>query len=173
MNEDAENALIENELRALQPAAVSERLAGRISDLLASPGLPPRRAAWWHRLGFARPTAALGWGLASPAMAVAVTLLIVRAHAGTPSPDNPTPRTSAAVESARVTPSKETRNATAANVLHGTFDEGVVPDGDDGLFRRVMYRSTDHVQWRNPRTGAEWEVSYPREDVLLVPINAE
>ena len=178
MIDDPEDAQFEKELQTLRPTAVSRQLEDRIAGLLTAPApLIHERTTWWQLLGFARPAAALGWGLLSPAAVAAVTLITLRPHARSPLPSPPASRSKTAGEPAPLADgyvaANETAGAIAANVVYGATDEGVVPDGGDGLARRIRYRSTDHVQWRNPRTGAEWEISYPREDVLLVPVKAE
>ena len=146
---------LERELRRFQPAPPSEKLRRRLASVLDQPA--PPTVPWWQRLGFSRPAAALVWGLLSPAGAVAVALVFA-GHRPTgdslPSPTAPTV-------------------AQAENVLYQTLDEGVVLDGSREPRRRVCYRSTDQVRWHNPASGAQWEVSYPREDTLLIPIQAE
>jgi len=35
--------------------------------------------------------------------------------------------------------------------------------------RRVRSRKRETVQWKNPQTGATLRVSYPQEEVTLIP----
>ncbi len=154
MSEEPED--LEREFRRFQPAPPSEGLHRRLAAVLDIPTRPPTRA-WWQRLGFNRPAAALGWGLLSPVASV-VTAMIFTGHRAL---DEPLP-------SPVVLPVTQ-----AANVLYQTLDEGVVMNGSQQPVRRVRYRSADQVRWHNPQSGAQWEVSYPREDILLLPIQAE
>ena len=154
MNEEPTE--LERELRLCQPALPSEQLLQRLATVLDR-RVPPPAERWWQRLGFSRPAAALVWGLLSPAAAVAVALLFAGhqpSGGSLPSPAAP------AV-------------AQAANVLYQTLDEGVVLNGSREPVRKVRYRSADQVRWHNPESGAQWEVSYPREDTLLIPVQAE
>ena len=147
---------LEHELRRFQPAPPSEGLQRRLAAVLDHPTRSPAHT-WWQRLGFNGPAAAIGWGLLSPAAAAAMAMIF----AGQRTASEPLP-------SPVVLPVTQ-----AANVLYQTVDEGVVMNGSQQPVRRVRYRSADQVRWHNPQSGAQWEVSYPREDVLLLPIQAE
>ncbi len=168
MNEDPTD--LERELRRLQPMKPDQRLIDRIAEVLDQPGAgAPRLAyAWWQRLGFNRPAAALGWGLLCPASAACVAILVA-GHLRTEVP-LPSPSTAPAVAHGGLPTTSGTQ---AVNVLYQTLDEGVVSNDGQEAVRRVRYRSADRVSWHNPQSGAQWEVSYPREDVLLIPVQAE
>ena len=159
-------ATFEDELRKLRPAAVSEQLETRVASMLEAN--PPSVIPWWQRLGFNRPAAAFGWGLVAPALTVAAVIATIQVTGFQRPPVHP-------ASGQRQTAGNEPAPGAvrASNVLYQTQDDGVVLDGSQEPVRRVRYRSTDLVRWRNPTTGARWEVSYPREDVALVPVHVD
>ena len=59
-------------------------------------------------------------------------------------------------------------------VLYDTKDEGLhFADGQDEPMRRLRSRKRETVQWKNPQTGASLRVSYPKEEVTLIPISGQ
>jgi hypothetical protein len=172
MNDDF--ADLETELRAFQPLRPSAALEHRLAQAFAVAAKPAPVQTWWQKLGFRQPLAAFTWGLATPAAAVcAVLLLHVAAPAGGPSEASGSRRTSLTpLPAATVAANNSDFEPDAtSNVVYQTDDEGVVYDADQQPARQVRYRSHDTLAWRNPRTGAQVEVSYPREDVVLTPVS--
>jgi hypothetical protein len=56
-------------------------------------------------------------------------------------------------------------------VVYHTRDEGLhFPASSNQPMRRVRSQSRDTLQWRNPKTGATLRISYPRDEVSLVPV---
>jgi hypothetical protein len=131
---------------------------------------------WWS----------LGAGLA--AAAAAVVLLIARIS--TNQTQNET------TEIAQVSPPSQTRPALpsfsgrsgidgsmssnkfvssgATQVVYNTRDEGLqFADGSQQPLRRLRYRTQQTWQWRNPSTGASLRVSYPSEEVVLIPVSGQ
>lgn len=164
MNE--EFADLENELRAWAPIEPSRGLESRIAQALeAAPADGMREAGGWlARFGFSRPAVAFAWGLAAPSLAF-LLLIMLRGGPGT---DAVPARTAPQAQAAEAfTP------ATASNELYATSDEGVVYDSNRQPVRRVRYVSRDTLDWRDARSGATYEVSYPREDVVMTPINLQ
>jgi hypothetical protein len=59
-------------------------------------------------------------------------------------------------------------------VVYHTRDEGVhFPNSSEQPMRRVRSRSRETLQWRNPKTGASLRISYPSEEVSLVPVTGQ
>ena len=59
-------------------------------------------------------------------------------------------------------------------VVYNTRDEGLhFPAGYDEPMRRVRYQKRETLQWRNPTTGASLRISYPSEQVSLVPVTGQ
>ena len=173
---------LENQLRALRPAAPSAGLENCLADALREP--LPRSRGWWEWLGFHNPMAAFGWGIVVPTAAAAMAITLFHLAVVTPGPSDGNRSTARNTQSvndrlaiaselrpAAVDGSGEIQDGNASSVLYETSDEGVVLTGQQQKpARRVRYRSEDTLQWRNPRTGASIEVSYPREEVVLTPI---
>lgn len=59
-------------------------------------------------------------------------------------------------------------------VVYQTRDEGLLfPAGSEQPMRRLRSQMHETLQWRNPGTGASLRVSYPSEEVELVPISGQ
>jgi len=183
---------LENDLKALRPARPSPVLFERIEEAMhdcragASPARQPERLAynWWS----------LGAGLL--AAAAAVVLLIARINTDQTrdedteiaqvSPSSQ-PRLAAAPKLGQGGPSFSGRSgvdgstssnkfipAGATQVVYNTRDEGLqFADGSKQPLRRLRYQTQETWQWRNPSTGASLRVSYPSEEVVLIPVSGQ
>ena len=92
----------------------------------------------------------------------------------------PTDKTKQTIASA--TPSLQQRAAALPNyqatgltqVVYSKRDEGLVfPPGAEGPSRRVRTARRETLQWRDRQTGARLVVSYPTEEVTLVPVSGQ
>jgi hypothetical protein len=64
--------------------------------------------------------------------------------------------------------------AAATQVVYNTRDEGLqFTDGSRQPLRRLRYQTRQTWQWRNPSTGASLRVSYPSEEVVLIPVSGQ
>jgi hypothetical protein len=64
--------------------------------------------------------------------------------------------------------------AAATQVVYNTRDEGLqFADGSRQPLRRLRYQTRQTWQWRNPSTGASLRVSYPSEEVVLIPVSGQ
>ena len=64
--------------------------------------------------------------------------------------------------------------AGATQVVYNTRDEGLqFADGSQQPLRRLRYQTRETWQWRNPSTGASLRVSYPSEEVVLIPVSGQ
>jgi hypothetical protein len=62
----------------------------------------------------------------------------------------------------------------ATQVVYNTRDEGLqFADGSQQPLRRLRYQTQQTWQWRNPSTGASLRVSYPSEEVVLIPVSGQ
>lgn len=165
---------LEAELKKLRPRAVSPELATRLEQSLteevagrgtASAGILPKRRSF-------RPNwIALGLGLA----AAAIFLMLARVNVDKASSKSaglalitPAPVTPAARVDANFIPSALTQ------VVYDRRDEGLhYSKGADQPMRRVRTHKQETVQWKNPQTGASLRVSYPTEEVTLIPISGQ
>jgi hypothetical protein len=168
MNDDF--ADLETELRAFQPLRPTAALEARLAQALAAASHPRPAIPWWTRLGFRQPLAAFAWGFATPAAAVCAVLVLHVQGVDASRAAAPIARQPAARVAAAETASGGFEPAKTSNVVYQTDDEGVVYDGDQQPERQVRYRSNETLAWRNPHTGAQVEVSYPREEVVLTPL---
>ena len=161
---------LEAELKKLRPRPASPDLAGRIEISLAqeavgrgtaTAGVLPKQRRF-------RPNwIALGLGLA----AAATFLLLARMNVDRPSKSTglalltPAPIAPAAKVDDAFVPSALTQ------VVYDRKDEGLhYAEGQDEPMRRVRSRKRETVQWKNPQTGASLRVSYPKEEVTLIPV---
>jgi hypothetical protein len=168
---------IENELKKLRPARPSPILFERVEQAVEDRGagrLPARTAFgsllnWWS----------LGFGLAGAAILVlfaAVTMerqheqrggVAESSSAGTGKPMLPqTEQSSAALD--RFVP------AGGTNVVYNRRDEGLhFSDASQRPVRRLRYQTQQTWRWRNPETGASLRVSYPSEEIVLIPVSGQ
>lgn len=158
---DEDFAELEAELAKLQPRAVPPHLGRRIASELA-----PRPAGGlfaklgrveWRRW---RPMA-LG-ALAGAALIVQVS----RTAQPEPAPHRPAASGSSPRAGwAGFVPAKATRT------LYAARDEGLVyPASNPVPSRRWRLAARDTLAWRNQATNAVITISYPREEVLLLPV---
>src|SRR5262249_19264481 len=57
---------------------------------------------------------------------------------------------------------------------YNTRDEGLqFTNASPQPVRRLRYHSRQTWQWRNPTTGASLRVSYPSEEVVLIPVSGQ
>jgi hypothetical protein len=62
----------------------------------------------------------------------------------------------------------------ATQVVYNTRNEGLqFTDRSEQPLRRLRYQTQETWQWRNPATGASLRVSYPSEEVVLIPVSGQ
>lgn len=160
---------LEAELKKLRPRPASPDLVARIETGLAevagrgtaTAGVLPKRRSFrpnWFALGF---------GLA----AAAIFLLLARVNVDQPSNSTglalltPAPIAPAAKLDDAFIPAAMTQ------VVYDRKDEGLhYTEGQEEPMRRLRSRKQETVQWKNPQTGATLRVSYPKEEVTLIPV---
>jgi hypothetical protein len=171
---------IESELKTLRPAQPSGALFARVGQALAdSQNVKIIRPARF-RLNWA----AAGFGLAT----AAVFLLLARV-----STDRTRARSETVVQGS---PATETRHVLPARrggseaegprsvdqfipagtteVVYDALDDGLrFVDGSEVPMRRLRYQTHETLQWLNPHTGESLRVSYPSEEIVLLPISGQ
>ena len=184
---------LENDLKALRPARPSPVLFERIEEAMAdcragaSPAGRPERSPynWWS----------LGFGVA--AAAAVILLLLARINTDqTRSEGEEIAQVSPASEATQVLPGTQqlgeggpvrgrsgVEGSTALNkfipagatqVVYNERDEGLqFTDNSKQPLRRLRYQTRQTWQWRNPTTGASLRVSYPSEEVVLIPVSGQ
>jgi len=128
----------------------------------------------------------LGIGLA--AAAAAVVLLIARINTDqTRNEDTEIAQGSPSSQTRPILPSFSGRSGVdgsmssnkfvpsgATQVVYNTRNEGLqFGDGSKQPLRRLRYQTQQTWQWRNPSTGASLRVSYPSEEVVLIPVSGQ
>ena len=167
---------LERELRKLRPAQPSPVLFERVGEALqncragASPARKPARSPynWWS----------LGFGLAAAAVLIlfaAVTMERRHEQQPTVAQSSPAPETSALLPGLEQSRShSKFVPAGGTNVVYNTRDEGLhFADGSERPVRRVRYNTQQTWRWRNPETGASLRVSYPSEEIVLIPVSGQ
>jgi hypothetical protein len=176
---------LENDLKALRPARPSPVLFERIEAAMAE----DRRvsadvdAGWNWRLLTQMP---LRFGIGLAAAAAAVLLLLARFNTDqTRNEDTEIAQVSPPSQTRPVLPSFSGRSggsmssnkfvpSGATQVVYDTRDEGLqFADGSKQPLRRLRYQTQQTWQWRNPSTGASLRVSYPSEEVVLIPVSGQ
>jgi hypothetical protein len=167
---------LENELRKLRPAQPSPVLFDRVGEALqncrtgASAARQPARLLynWWS----------LGFGVAAAAVLIlfAVVTMEHRSEREQTVAQNLPARETRSVPLATepaTSPGKFV-SAGGTNVVYNTRDEGLhFADGSERPVRRVRYHTQQTWRWRNPETGASLRVSYPSEEIVLIPVSGQ
>jgi hypothetical protein len=139
----------------------------------------PKQLARAHQTRF-------GFAIGLAAAAAAVLLLLARIDTDeTQNPDKEIAQSSTAAKTRSSTVSGANRvdramasnkfvPAGATQVVYNERDEGLqFADGGNQPLRRLRYQTRQTWQWRNPSTGASLRVSYPSEEVVLVPVSGQ
>ena len=165
---------LEADLKKLRPRCVSPDLQARIEVSLAKTEAAGRGVATAGVLPkqkrFRPNWIALGLGLA----AAATFLVLARVNV-----DHPAKSTGLALLTpAPITPTAKAMDsfvpAAMTQVVYETKDEGLhYQNGKDEPVRRLRSKKRETVQWKNPQTGASLRVTYPTEEVTLVPISGQ
>jgi hypothetical protein len=163
---------LESELRKLRPAPPSPELFSRVERALVDVAEKNKSADnVVHPDRFRVNWVSLGLGLA----AAAVLLVVARIEINRPSKKipavaslTPVPRAKPGAIKNRLLPAGFTQ------VVYNTRDEGLhFADGSDQPMRRLRYQTHETLQWRNAATGASLRVSYPSEQVELIPVSGQ
>ena len=163
---------LENELKKLRPRATSPELATRIERALAeAPSATPTAGVLSQPGKFRMNWIGLGLGLA----AAASFLILARVNVDkkpVKSPSvaavSPVPLTAVPAANDYFVPAGVTQ------VVYNTRDEGLhfTEDAEQPV-RRMRSRMRETLKWNNPQTGASLRVSYPSEEVTLIPATGQ
>ena len=156
---------LERELKRLQPVKPSATLMDRIEQALAHLTEIPANVIAPRR--FTINWVGLGLGLAAAAAFLILARIDFRPAARTQS------RMTTAVPQSAV-PQPNFVPAAVTRVVYHTRDEGLVfPGGQERPARRVRTAQRETLQWRDPQSGASLRVSYPTEEVTLIPVSGQ
>jgi len=159
---------IENELKKLRPVHPSHGFVARVEQAMADQEISEDKII--RPNPFLINWVGLGFGVA----AAAVFLLLARINTEQrPEKGNKIAQAPSASET-RSTSSGEFIPSAATQVVYNTRDEGLqFADASAQPLRRIRYQTHQTWQWRNPATGASLRVSYPSEEIVLIPISGQ
>jgi len=171
---------LERELRKLRPAQPSPVLFERVGEALENCRASVSDAKWkrWRFTETPYNWVSLGFGLAAAAVLIlfaAVTMERRHEHQQTVAQSSPASKaqpvplgTERSISPSRFVP------AGGSNVVYNARDEGLhFADGSERPVRRVRYHTQQTWRWRNPETGASLRVSYPSEEIVLIPVSGQ
>jgi hypothetical protein len=173
---------LEKELSKLRPAQPSPVLFERVEEALKDGRVgvkerwsPARR---WVGLETAHPWWSLGFGLAAAAVLIlfaAVTMERRHEQQETIAQSSPASEPRAVLPGVEHAPTHSRFiPAGGTNVVYNARDEGLhFSDGSERPVRRVRYNTKQTWRWRNPETGASLRVSYPSEEIVLIPVSGQ
>jgi hypothetical protein len=162
---------LEIELKKLRPRSPTAGLARRIEDALTDGKLAlPTAGVSPKRRNFRVNWFGIGLGLAA-ATAFLVLARVNVDRAGTKSnlaAISPIPSLVRTPTTDKFVPVGLTQ------VVYNTTDEGLLfPAGASEPVRRLRSQKRETLQWRNPKTGTSLRVSYPSEEVTLIPVSGQ
>ncbi|HEY4283892.1 MAG TPA: hypothetical protein VGM62_12575 [Chthoniobacterales bacterium] len=172
MNEDFSE--LEAQLKAMRPSRLRERFVTRLERAMSEPAPVAASEKIIRPIQF-RTRWLVGLGLA----AAAALLLLVRANFETPVSEKRVASTSPEPTVAPVRASEDAIQNTfiptgRTEVVYHQRDEGLLfAQNSEQPVRRLRSVSKETVEWKNPVTGASLCVSYPREQVQLVPVSGQ
>jgi hypothetical protein len=170
---------LEKELRKLRPTQPSPVLFERVGEALKNCRASVSDAKWkrWRFTETPYNWWSLGFGLAAAAVLIlfaAVTMERRHEHQQTVAQSSPAPKHPAPLGTERSISPGRFVPAGGTNLVYNTRDEGLhFADGSERPVRRVRYRTQQTWRWRNPETGASLRVSYPSEEVVLIPVSGQ
>ena len=173
---------LEKELRKLRPAQASPVFFERVGEALqnCSGGIKERRSLVrrWGGLEITRSWGSLGFGLAAAAVLIlfaAVTMERQHERQQTVAQSSPAPETQPVpLGMERSTTPSRFVPAGGTNVVYNARDEGLhFANGSERPVRRVRYHTQQTWRWRNPTTGESLRVSYPSEEIVLIPVSGQ
>ena len=173
---------LEKELRKLRPAQPSPVVFERVGDALENcrAGIKERRSLVrrWGGLETAHPWWSLGFGLAAAAVVILFAVVTMeRRHERqeTVAQISTAPETrQAPLGAGRSVSLSKFVPAGGTNLVYNARDEGLhFADGSERPLRRVRYNTQQTWRWRNPETGASLRVSYPSEEIVLIPVSVQ
>jgi hypothetical protein len=160
---------LEQQLRRLRPAQPSADLIARIERALSEAPAPATAGIVRPKRQFHFSWLSLGVGVAAATALVIFALLRLEQ----PMPkqtvaSNTSPKLLSPASTAQLVPVGLTQ------VVYHTRDEGLhFPGNSNQPVRRVRSQQREVLQWRNPKTGASLKISYPVEEVSLVPVHGQ
>jgi len=161
---------IESKLRKLRPVQPSADLRTRIERALAEEASTPTAGVLPHERRFHFNWLSLGLGL------TAATALVLFAFLRLEGPVQKRSSLAAITPAPAFSTNSNAQFVPAGltQVVYRTRDEGLhFPNNSGQPMRRVRSHTSETLRWRNPTTGASLRISYPSEEVSLVPVTGQ
>jgi len=161
---------IESKLRKLRPVQPSADLMTRLERALAEETATPTAGVLPRERRFHFNWLSLGLGLA------AATALVLFAFLRLEGPVQKRSSLAAITPAPAFSTNSNAQFVPAGltQVVYRTRDEGLhFPNNSGQPMRRVRSHSRETLRWRNPTTGASLRISYPSEEVSLVPVTGQ
>ncbi len=172
---------LEKDLRKLRPASPSPVLFERVEHALSSCRASVSDAKWkfWRRFTETPYNMwSLGFGLAAAAVLILFAVVTMErrherqetlAQTSAATAERPVPHgTMQSMAAGRFVSTGGT------NLVYNARDEGLhFADGSERPVRRLRYQTQQTWRWRNPETGASLRVSYPSEEIVLIPVSGQ
>jgi hypothetical protein len=159
---------LEDQLRKLRPVQPSADLVTRLERALVQERSTSTAAVLPRESRFHFNWLSLGLSLAAAAALVLFAFLRLHQPAGKTSPVASSNPATSPTSNAQFVP------ASLSQVVYHTRDEGLhFPTNSYEPVRRVRSHTRETLQWRNPQTGASLRISYPSEQVSLVPVTGQ
>ena len=167
---------LESQLKSLRPAPLRENFVARIEKAMITPEADKDPENIIRPVQFQR-----RWIAGLSLAAAAAVLLLIRVNFKTPAGDkrvasvSPVPTIAAPLETTQRQAIPNTLIPSGATqVVYHKRDEGLLfAQNSDQPMRRMRSITRETLQWRNPSTGASLRVSYPSEQIELIPVSGQ
>ena len=170
---------LERELRSLEPSSPSRKFEDRLEQALGEPGnLAVKRTATHSSQDELPANSFLSWLIplaVAAAVALGAFLSTTWIEGDTDARSDATPNDISKAANASLLPSFPGQGWKALELTDhflGARDEGVVHRDGEVPARRYRYRFLDVTTWEHPQANAIIKSSVPREEVVLVGLDA-
>ena len=171
---------LENELRKLRPAPPSPVLLERVEQALEGRSASVSEVNWerWRFTETSSKWWSLGFGLAAAAVLILFAVVTMeRRHERRETVTQTSPAADEQPASRGTAQSMSPGKFVSAggtDLVYNARDEGLhFADESERPVRRLRYQTQQTWRWRNPETGASLRVSYPSEEVVLIPVSGQ
>jgi len=168
---------LEQQLKAIRPAPLREDFVAQVEHAMTQPEVATDADAEGKVI---RPHQFRSqWIIGLSLAAAAAVLLLLRVNFHAPQKPariasaSPQP-TTAPVPVAQPAPRNTFVPAGTTRVVYRQRDEGLLfAQNSEQPVRRLRSITRETLQWKNPATGASLQVSYPSEQVELIPVSGQ
>jgi hypothetical protein len=167
---------LESQLKSLRPSPLRESFAARMEQAMTTTPVTPEVPDNIIRPQRFRSQWIVGISLA----AAAAVLLLVRVNFQPPAATkrvastSPEPTAAPVQSNERPVVPNTLIPSGATQVVYHQRDEGLLfAQNSEQPVRRLRSSTRETLQWRNPSTGASLRVSYPSEQIELIPVSGQ